>query len=215
MSIASAIIIGIFVLLVLIGLGFLIWFLVRRFEPSGPSGPTGTPPPPPPTVPYISNVIAQTNQNCPSGYIQPGVFGSSNGNLKQGTGQNTPNIFLCMSQTNDPSSAITDLRAFQFGGTSELECPEGNKLEYQDDGTQWDFEKDCGATSPFTKLCQVGPGGLYGPIKNIAVTAASGTPSCPDGYILYNVDDHYIGSGTSGDLNRGCGGQTIMLCVQR
>ncbi len=224
MSLIVNIVIGAIILLILVGIGLGIYFWVKSGQTgaSGPSGSSGASGPtgPPPTQTYISNVIAQTSPNCPSasGYRSPGVFGSSNGNLKQGTGGDTPNIYLCLSQTNDPNSAVTDLRAFQFGGLSELECPQGNRITYDDNGsTEYDFEKGCGGSSPFSKLCLVGQGGPNGPIKDVIVTAAgSGVqPSCPSDYFIYNIDDLYISGGIPGDLNRNCGGQTIMLCIQR
>lgn len=220
MSLIVNIVIGLIILLIIIGIGLGIYFFVKSGQTgsSGPSGQTGqTGSPPPPVNTYISNVIAQTNPNCPSGYIAPGVAGTSNGNLKQSTGGSTPNIYLCMSQTNDPNSAVTDLRIFQFGGLTELDCPQGNEITYNNNGsTEFDFEKGCGASSPYSKLCLVGPGGPLGPIQDILVTASNnGTPSCPSGYFIYNVDNHYISGGIPGDLNRNCDGQTVMLCIKR
>lgn len=218
MSLLSTIVIGVIILLILIGLGLLIWFLIRRFEgptgspgPSGSSGSSG----PPPTNVYISNVIAQTSPNCPSGYISPQLFGGSNGNLKQGTGEDTPNIYLCLGQTTDFNSAITDLNVFQFTDIiGEEDCPQGSRVTYNLNGTdEWDFEKSCGGLSPATKLCVIGPGSGADPLKNIAITATEG--QCPTGYDLAPIDDTTGGAGTSGDLNRRCGGATIMLCLQR
>lgn len=175
------------------------------------------------TTLYVKNTIAQTNSSCPSGYTLAQGYGTNggttgNGDLKQGTGDSTPNIYLCLEKSPGTADAIQDIIVYQFGLGSENTCPDPyNRIVYNWNGrTQYNYEAGCPDPVIQTKLCQTTSSNnllQHGPIQDILVTINN---SCPTGYVLgtYSTSTLAANIGANGDINYSCGGQTVRLCIK-
>ena len=195
--------------------------------PNGPPSPYPVPPippippipgptPPSPDASYILDLVGSQNTSCPSGYaLVPGINGS-NANLKQNTGDATPNIYLC--KKTGPGSlgeTVTDLSTYYFRGSGEKACPSTSaRLTYDN---QFDFLHGCSG-STYLKLCKYndnqGPRGAAGPLQDIVI---SGDGTCPGGYNVTSIQtdgDKFFHGKNLGDLNLGCKGSTLKLCVK-
>ncbi len=176
------------------------------------------------TTLYVKSIIAQTSNSCPPGYVVAQGYGtnggtSGNGDLKQGTGGSTPDIFLCLEKTPNTADAITDVMVFQFGLGSEDACPDNyQKITYRwKDKTHYNYEAGCSAPTIQTKLCQTTASRNnlknHGPIQDVMVTI---NDSCPAGYVLGSHKETSLASfaGANGDINYSCRGQTVRLCIK-
>lgn len=180
---------------------------------------------------YIHDIVAVAAPTlaqapvCPEGYTQAQGYGThngmmGNGNLKQGTGEDTPNIFLCMLKTGGTSDAITDLVTFigQTPNSTQIACSElsnitngvgYSRVTYNLNGqVDSDISKGCDRQNT-TLLCKTTTTSNIrsgSAMQDIMVTISD---SCPTGYTL----GYHTGNG-NGDLNQNCGGETVRLCVK-
>lgn len=167
---------------------------------------------------FILDIVAVTSQgSCPAGYEPMEGIPAANGNLKQGTGTGTPNIFLCLQRGPDVSQgSVTDLTVAKFYddvSDTNLPCtdaaPNTSAVVYGDD--EDDFSEGCGISSPITKLCY----GKSGPnrLTDIVVVNGSGPQFCPANYFqistFSNIDTY---TDQTANLNEDCGGPVIQLC---
>ena len=170
------------------------------------------------TTIYVKDIIAQTTNSCPEGYTLAQGYGThgnttGNGDLKQGTGTSTPDIFLCLGKSPGTADAAREVIVYQFGLGSEDACPDRyNRITYQWKGkTHYNYEAGCSAPLIQTKLCQSTSGTR--PIQDIMVTINN---SCPSGYTLGRNIISSIASdvGANGNINFSCGGETVRLCIK-
>lgn len=175
------------------------------------------------TTLYVKDVVAVTKLPCPEGYVGVPGYGThdgvkGNGDLKQGTGQSTPDIYLCLHKSPGTADAIRDVIVYQFDLGSENPCPDPyQRITFNwEDKTEYNFEVGCGRAIVQTKLCQTTSGSNllnHGPIQDMLITISD---SCPSGYQLgtYETSTAAANLGANGDINYTCGGQTIRLCIR-